>query len=206
MVDASDNAMGAALNQVSGNSYEPLPFFSKKKITPTQKKYSTYDRELLAAYTAIKYFRSFLEARTFILYTDHKPLIYALAQNPEKATPRQARYIDFIAQFTSDIRHISGKNNIIADAFSRVDMLTFPSIIPYEQISNAQMNDSELQEYLGGKESSMKLEKINSPFLNSSIICDTSTGKPRPYIPLEFRKVIFDNVHNFSHPGIKATN
>ena len=64
MVDASDLGIGEAVDQLNGETLEPLGFFSNA-LSPTQQKYSTYDRELLAAYSAIKHFRYCLEARNF---------------------------------------------------------------------------------------------------------------------------------------------
>ncbi|GJQ83754.1 hypothetical protein Trydic_g6786 [Trypoxylus dichotomus] len=46
---------------------EPPTFFSKK-LTDAQKNYSAYDRELLATYLAVKYFRFLLERREFCIY------------------------------------------------------------------------------------------------------------------------------------------
>lgn len=77
LVDASDFAVGASINQIKDGDFEPLGFFSKS-LSPTEKRYSTYDRELLAAYLAIRHFRHLLEGREFVLYTDHKPLTFAL--------------------------------------------------------------------------------------------------------------------------------
>lgn len=71
-----------------------------------------YDRELLAMYSTIKHFRHLLEAREFDLLTDHKPLTYAFRQEPEKATSRQFRQLDFISLFTTSVIHIKGKENI----------------------------------------------------------------------------------------------
>lgn len=87
--DASDKAMGAVIEQLVDNVWKPISFFCRK-FTPAQAKYSTYDRELLAIYTAVKYFRYLLEARTFSIFTDHKPLIFAFKQKLDKASPRQA--------------------------------------------------------------------------------------------------------------------
>ncbi|GBN42703.1 Retrovirus-related Pol polyprotein from transposon 297 [Araneus ventricosus] len=69
VVDASDNAVGAALQQQVTTGWQPLAFYSKF-LSPTQRIYSAYDRELLAAYMAIKYFRHMVEGRSFILFTD----------------------------------------------------------------------------------------------------------------------------------------
>jgi hypothetical protein len=78
-VDASATHIGACLQQREKNSaaWQPLGFFSKK-LDVTQEKYSAFDRELLACYLGIRHFRHLLEGRHFVLYTDHKPLTYAL--------------------------------------------------------------------------------------------------------------------------------
>ena len=68
--DASDSAVGAVLAQADDC---PISFFSKK-LTDAEKKYSTFDRELLAVFLAIKQFRHILEGRCFTVFTDHKPL------------------------------------------------------------------------------------------------------------------------------------
>ncbi|GFU32533.1 retrovirus-related Pol polyprotein from transposon opus [Trichonephila clavipes] len=60
MVDASDNGIGAAIQQLEHGIWKPLSFFSRK-LTDTKKRYSTYDRELFAAYPYVKYFKHFSE-------------------------------------------------------------------------------------------------------------------------------------------------
>ena len=81
---------------------------------------SAFDRELLAIYLAIKHFHCVLEARTFAIYTDYKLLTYAFRQKPERSTPRHFRHLDFIDQFTTDVWHIAGVDNVVADALSRI--------------------------------------------------------------------------------------
>lgn len=112
--NASDFTNGASLQQLVNDSWEPLTFFSKK-LKGAENKYSIYDRELLAIYEATKYFRHMVEGRTFTVYTDHKPIIHAFNEKNEQNTPRQFRYLDFIGQFTTDLRHISGEQNVVAD-------------------------------------------------------------------------------------------
>ncbi|GJQ68753.1 hypothetical protein Trydic_g17285 [Trypoxylus dichotomus] len=90
MVDASHIAVGASINQIRTSMLEPLAFFSKM-LTNAQKKYRAYNRELLAAYLAVKHFRFLLEGREFCIYTDHKPLSYAFLQRLNKASPKQFR-------------------------------------------------------------------------------------------------------------------
>ena len=55
VTDASLVAVGAALHQVVNGEPVPVAFFSKK-LSSAQQKYSTYDRELSAAYPATLHF------------------------------------------------------------------------------------------------------------------------------------------------------
>ncbi|XP_076660087.1 uncharacterized protein LOC143363376 [Halictus rubicundus] len=90
VVDASDYAIGAALQQLIGENWQPLAFFTKA-LSAAQCKYSAYDRELLAIYMAIKRFRHQVEGRHFIVFTDHKPLTFAFKQKLDKCSPRMLR-------------------------------------------------------------------------------------------------------------------
>ncbi|GBL79713.1 Transposon Ty3-I Gag-Pol polyprotein [Araneus ventricosus] len=196
--DASDTAIGAVLQQYENSTWKPIAFYYKK-LNDTQQNYSTYDRELLGIYLSVKHFKHYLEGRTFTIYTDHKPLTFAFHQKLDKAAPRKARQLNYISQFSTDIKYIKGENNIVADTLSRV---TEVSSIDYDQIGDAQTQDEELK----------SLQTITSLNLKEYLLpsgkylwCDTSTSKIRPYIPQAFRKQIFHHIHGLSHPGIKST-
>jgi hypothetical protein len=117
-VDASDIAMGGVLEQRIDGQWKPLAFFSKK-LQPVQAKYSAFDRELLAAHLAIRHFRHFLEGRQLTLYTDHNPLTAALSKVSDAWSARQQRQLSAISEFTTDLCHFSGKDNVVADTLSR---------------------------------------------------------------------------------------
>ncbi len=101
--DASDTAIGATLHPNQNGQLQPLAFFSRK-LKSAETKYSTYDRELLAIYESVCYFRTQIEGRTFSVYTDHKPLTCTYIKPLEELTPRHLRHFDTIGQFTRDIR------------------------------------------------------------------------------------------------------
>ncbi|GFX02625.1 hypothetical protein TNCV_728791 [Trichonephila clavipes] len=180
-VDASDYAIGGALHQVVDSELQPLAFFSRK-LTSSEKSYSAYDRELLAIYSAIRHFR----------------------QKSDKCSPRQIRQLDFISQFTTNIVHIPGSDNIAADVLSRVSAITFPSQIDYDCIAETQQTDQELHTLIASG-TSLELKKVTFPNSSTEIMCDLSTGTARPYIPKQHRQDVFSAMHNLSHPGIRRS-
>ncbi|GFU15630.1 hypothetical protein TNCV_3615491 [Trichonephila clavipes] len=202
-VDASDYAIGGALHQVVDSELQSLAFFSRK-LTSSEKSYSAYDRELLAIYSAIRHFRYMLEARDFTVFTDHKPLTYAFRQKSDKCSPRQIRQLDFISQFTTNIVHLPGSDNIAADVLSRVSAITFPSQIDYDCIAETQQTDQELHTLIASG-TSLELKKVTFPNSSTEIMCDLSTGTARPYIPKQHRQDVFSAMHNLSHPGIRRS-
>lgn len=124
VTDASDTAMGATLQQLHEDVWQKSAIFSRK-LNPCQMKHSPYDRELLVIYEAIKHFRHMPEARHFTIYTDHKPISYAFNKRKRNYSPRQYRHLG-ISQFTIDIKHIFGTNNVVANILSRVNELEAP--------------------------------------------------------------------------------
>jgi hypothetical protein len=64
--DVSDTHVGVVLQQQVGRHWQLLGFFSKN-LSKTEVKYSTFDRELLAAVSGIKHFCLRLEGRPFQL-------------------------------------------------------------------------------------------------------------------------------------------
>jgi hypothetical protein len=82
-------------------------------------KYSTIDRELLAAFLTIRHFRFLLEGRQFTLMTDHKPLVASMTRVTPPQSVRQQRHLAFVSEFTTDLRHTPGSANVVADALSR---------------------------------------------------------------------------------------
>lgn len=204
MVDASDTCVGAVLNQEVQDSQQPLGFYSKK-LTPAQSRYSAYDRELTAIYQAVLHFKYMVEGRDFRIYTDHKPLTFAMKQKPEKASPRQTRQLDTISQYTTDIQHIAGVENTTADLLSRISAIARP--FDQDRVIDAQANDPEIKEIQSQRSKShLQLKSIVLPGHDRPILCDTRTPKARPFIPKALRRETIQWVHDICHPGINATS
>jgi len=197
--DASNSSIGACLQQYVQDNWQPLAFFSKK-MTQNQCHWPAYYRELLAVYESV-HFRHILEVQPCTIFTDHKPLVYAFQQKRDKLPPVQLNQLTFIAQFTTDIRHISGSKNVVADAMSRVESMT--NVFDYKELSESQNVDDELQDLLKGQ-TSLIFQKLKISGSSVLLYCDISTGKPRPFLTTPFRRQAFDQLHNLSHPGVKA--
>ena len=108
--DASDYAVGAVCELVGG-AWQPLAFFSKQ-LRDCEKNYSTFDRELLGLFLATRHFRF------------HKPLTLAMSKTSEPWSVHQQRKLSAISEFTTDIQHLAGKDNLVADCLSRAGALS----------------------------------------------------------------------------------
>ena len=143
-----------------------------------------------------------MEGRQFHVLTDHKPLTFALSSQSRNHSPRQVRHLDYIAQFTSDIRYIKGTQNTAADALSRVEVdALHTSVIDFKAMAEAQSTDPAQDR----ETQSLTLSRIPIPTCDATLLCDMSTGTPHPLVPPQFHRQVFDALHSLSHPGIRAT-
>ena len=76
--------------------------------------------------------------------------------------------------------------------------------IDYIAMATAQAGSIDVQAY---KTAFTDLEITNTRLNEQGpeLVCDVSTGHPRPIVPPDFRCTVFDVIHNLSHPGVKAT-
>nr|VZI40915.1 unnamed protein product [Spirometra erinaceieuropaei] len=189
MVDASTVAVGAVL----------------QKHFAAETRYSNFGREQLAIYLAVKHFRHSIEGRDFTVFTDHKPLTFALLSHTDKRNPREIRQLDYISQFTSDICHIDGSCNEVADALSR------PSIAHLQLSPGIDLAEVAAEQHRVGPPcdedvSGLQLQELPLTTGNGTILCDVSTPFHRPFVPPSLRSKVFTFLHNLSHPGSRATD
>uniref|UniRef100_A0A0W0G8H9 Putative pro-pol protein n=1 Tax=Moniliophthora roreri TaxID=221103 RepID=A0A0W0G8H9_MONRR len=117
--DASKWATGAVLKQKGADSeWHPCGYLSKL-LSPTERNYEIYNRELLAIYQALMEWRHYLMGGKFkiVILSDHKNLTYF--QTAQKLNRRQARWSLFLSEFDLGLVHIPGKSITQADALSR---------------------------------------------------------------------------------------
>ena len=199
--DASDTAIGSVLEQIVNGASQPLAFFSRK-LREAELKYSAFDKELLSAFLSVRHFRHYLEGRSFTLYTDHKPLVQAIDRIGDPMSNRQKRQLSELSEYCITMKHLSGVDNVVADALSRLHSISIG--IDFEELAKAQNEEFELMEFYSNN-SSLKLDHCKIPGTDTDLICDVSLNRPRPIVPFSFRKQIFTILHSTGHPSIRST-
>lgn len=121
-VDASQIGAGAVFLQENDEGVEcPVSFFSRK-FNKLQQNYSVIEKEVLAIIWALQHFEVYVCSglTPLTVFTDHNLLTFLKCfQNPNEHLMRWAL---FLQPYNLDITHISGKDNVIADALSRAPL------------------------------------------------------------------------------------
>ena len=204
--DASDVAIGGVLEQMQGGHPRPLAFFSRT-LKPAEKRYSVFDRELLALHQSVRHFRHYLEGVQFSAFTDHRPLVSSIRKRSDSWTDRQRRQLSELAEYCMTLEYQAGPFNVVADCLSRVestatDVHEVQLGIDFRAVAEAQARDPEAPAYKTSI-TGLKWKEIDMDGIK--LLCDVSTGKPRPLLPQQFRRPAFDTVHGLGHPSIRTT-
>ena len=115
-VDASNTSLGFALLQEELGVLFPVAYGSKK-LSPTQQRYSTIEKEALAIVEGVKKFEPYLYGKEFLLQSDHRPL--TTMNKKRYDSPRIMRWSMYLQRFKFSLEHISGSENRLADYLSR---------------------------------------------------------------------------------------
>lgn len=116
--DASDNAVGAALVQnVEGNT-RVVAYFSKK-LSSTQRRYASVEKECLGVLLAIEHFRHFVEGTRFKVVTDARSLLWLFTIGIESGNSKLLRWALKLQSYDIELEYRKGKLNITADCLSR---------------------------------------------------------------------------------------
>ena len=95
---------------------KPMTFYSRK-LNKAQRNYTTGEQELLSTVETLKEFRNILLGQDLVVHTDHKNILYGNLSND-----RITRWRLLLEEYGPKFEHVKGKDNIVADALSRLDM------------------------------------------------------------------------------------
>jgi len=110
--DASDHGVGAVLMQEG----HPIAFLSQA-LCPKNAALSTYEKECLAILMAVDKWRPYLQAKPFIIRTDHKSLLHLTEQKIH--TKIQQKALFKLMDLDYSIQYKKGNTNTTADSLSR---------------------------------------------------------------------------------------
>ena len=100
--DASDQALGAVLQQKQGKDIRIIAYASRA-LNSAEKNYCTIRKELFAIAYGLKQFRHYLLLVRFMLRTDHAALA-SLLRAPEPVG-QQSRWLDLLSEYNFEIIH-----------------------------------------------------------------------------------------------------
>lgn len=115
--DASNVACGAVLSQNFDGNDLPIAYASKTFNSAESRKHTIY-QEMIAIHWAINYFKAYVYGRKFKIKTDHRPLVYLFGMKEPTKKLTQMR-LD-LEDYNFEIEYIKGRNNVGADALSRI--------------------------------------------------------------------------------------
>ena len=204
--DASDSVVACVASQehvVNGRKvWRPVAYFSKK-MSPAERNYDIYDKELLAIVKAFDEYRPELtmseDEEPVKVVCDHKNLEYFMTT--KRLNSRQARWSEFLSQFNFVITFRPGKANERADALTwrtqdapSADTLSYRDVVlikPHQVDPNLSATDAERGEDANEEELSdivcdkeyqrmakdIKLKRPNATITKAKIDHDRCTVK-----------------------------
>lgn len=114
--DASDFSVAAELTQIQSDIETPIAFISRI-LKPYEVRYSTCEKEMVSIIYALSKLKYYLTSSRFTLETDNAALTFLM--NNRFANSRIYRWSLLIQEFSFDIKHRPGKENVTADALTR---------------------------------------------------------------------------------------
>ena len=227
--DASEYGIGAVLSQQSEDGTRKMIGAASRSLTETERRYAVIEKVALGVVWGLEKFNYYISGAPILVETDHKPLIALLeCKEIEKWPLRIQLFRIRLMKYSVDMTHISGKDNLIADALSRypgkgkieesilqieVEHFATNTFIPGESqkiryMINLQEIDTEikvLKEMVlhGWKTNGLSntLNKYKNSHHYLSIIEGCLTYQNRAVIPLKNQKEILDELH-VGHQGI----
>lgn len=123
VVDASPVGLGAILTQRDPSGETHTVAYASRKLSDVESRYSQTEREALAAVWAAEHFHLYLYGASFVIITDHKPLL-GIFKASAKPTARLDRMCLRLLPYKWSMEYRPGKTNP-ADFLSRHPVSTF---------------------------------------------------------------------------------
>lgn len=192
-VDASRSGLGAVFKQPQHDGIlHPVGYFSKKLTTGQMKKEITY-LECLAIKEAVVYWQHYLIGRSFIVISDHKPLMNLKTKS--RTDEALGDLMLYLSQYNFKIIYKEGKNNIEADTLSRNPVLEIfdnkddvLKVVNMIQLADILDNQKTITDEINNSKNIINEGGINFKILKT---------RKRIYVSEEFGKQLIDKIHGY---------
>src|ERR1700730_13569835 len=115
--DASGKSIGGVLAQHDDRGDLRPVLFMSHKLSGAELNWPVHDKEMYAIVYMFKTCRMYVQGKHVTIYTDHRSLEHFMAQ--PSLSPRQTRWMEYLASYDWTIVYMEGKYNVVADALSR---------------------------------------------------------------------------------------
>lgn len=212
--DASRDGLAGILMQITDEGEKPIHDYSRQ-TTSDEKKYHSFELELLAIVSSLQKYRLYLLGSKFTIVTDCNAVKFAMTK--KEIIPRIARWVLSTQEFTFDITHREGTRMQHVDALSRNPICTgerseaeiVMSITEADWVLSLQLQDPSLVEIRKALESG-EADKHKSVFndyelLGNKVYKRTNHGRrwvvPKPCV----WQVIRSNHDDLGHFALDKT-
>lgn len=199
------DASGFGISAILSNSDDTVIAYASRALNKAERNYCTMERELLAIVWGVQHFRPYLYSRKFVIYTDHRPLIYLFSLiNPSS---RLTKFRLILEEYDFKIMYIKGSENA-ADALSRIevessDLTTLSNKVSYVT-TRAQHRKHSNQTEKDDTSTSATNNRIDHPELVELLKKPVESVELRPISWLEFSKISSNT--NQMHKNYKSNN
>jgi len=195
--DASKQGYGAALLQRKANEKYLHPvYYLSNKTTEAEKKWCSYELEILAIIKAIKKFRVYLLGIRFKIVTDCQAFQRTLFK--ENLPPKVARWALMLEEFDYEIEHRSSERMKHVDALSR-----FPVMLIEDTILMLIKNEQDAEERLQIIKQLLAKEPYEDYVLENGVLMKKIGAKSIVVLPSSMYHDIIRKVHENGHFGVK---
>jgi transposase InsO family protein len=172
-----------------------------KKTSDAQRKYSSYELEVLAVVEALKKFRVYVLGTKFKIVTDCDAFTKTMSK--KDLNTRIARWALTLQDYDYVIEHRSGTKMTHVDALSRSPINTFcisvDDILP--KLKLAQSEDSEIKTI----KELLKVSNYDNYCERHNILYKFIDGKELVVVPESMQTEIIKRAHEKGHMGLKYT-
>ena len=215
--DASDKAIGAILVQTDAHSIERVIAYLSHKLSGTQLRWPTIEKEAFAVVYALKRLHPYLWGAQFEIHTDHKPLKSLFSA--EIRNTKLQRWAIQISEYGAPILYHPGKLNIRADMLSRIASVTpieeyiYPDDAPTtwatDHIDPTDLSEDQREEFPDQWIEAQQDLDDSSYTIESGLLYTLSepykhSGRyPRLVLPYKYRQQVIDRCHEeVGHAGL----